>query len=246
MDRADPSSSDPVQSTRLATASFVIGLVALPLSVALIGGALGLGGIVLGARHLMRRRVARRRAWLGIVMSTGAVAIAGLVMYAQSVLMGQAQAAMSRWEGVASPGFVVTPLDGQAVDSTSLRGKRVLLDFWATWCAPCRLQMAALERLARDKKRDDVVVLGISNEDAETIRSFLAKNPVAYPVASVAGAGLPAPYSQIVAVPAAYVIDRNGIIQFGRVGVLSSDELERLVWNAPDVTTAPKAPPAGE
>jgi peroxiredoxin len=194
----------------------------------------------------MRRRGARRRAWVGIVLSAVAVANTGALMYAQFVLLRRANAAMARWEGVASPVFAFTTVDGTAVDSTKLRGKRILLDFWATWCAPCRLQMAALERLSRDRKRDDVVVLGISDEDVGTIRSFLAQNGIAYPVASVERGRLPKPYSQVLAVPTSYVIDRNGIIQFARAGLLPSDELERLVWDAPDVATAPKAPPTDD
>jgi peroxiredoxin len=231
-------------SARLATTSVIVGLIALPLSVIRIGGALGLGGIWLGARHLARRYGARRRAWLGIVLSAIAVVNTGVLMYAEAVLLRQAHEVMARWEGVASPAFVVTTLDGTAVDSTKLRGKRVLLDFWATWCAPCRLQMAALERLSREKQSEDIVLLGISDEDPTILRTFLAKNPVAYPIVSVDRAGLPAPYSQVLSVPAAYVIDRNGIIQFGRVGVLTSEELERLVWGAPDMATAPKPPPS--
>ena len=233
-------------STRLATTSLVFGVISLPLSFILIGGALGLGGIVLGARHLARRSGARRRAWIGIALSALAVINTGLVMYMQAVFIGRAHEAMARWEGVASPAFVVTTLEGTAVDSTKLHGKRVLLDFWATWCAPCRIQMAGLERLVREKKRDDIVVLGISDEDPETLRTFLAKNPVAYPIASVARTGLPAPYSQVMAVPSAWIIDRNGLIQFGRAGVLTTEELQRLVWDAPDVATAPKPPPDGE
>ena len=73
-----------------------------------------------------------------------------------------------------------------------------------------------------------------------------ASNPVTYPVVSVQPGSLPAPYSRMVAVPAAYVIDRNGVIQFGRAGVLTSEELERLVWDAPDVATAPKATPTDD
>jgi peroxiredoxin len=240
----DDTTDEP--SSGLATASLVIGVIALPLSVVLIGGALGLGGIVLGARHLARRRGARRRAWAGIMLSTAAIVMTGLVLYAQVVFQQRANAEMARWEGVASPAFSVTTLDGTAVDSTTLRGKRVLLDFWATWCAPCRLQTAALERLVREKPRDDVVVLGISTEDAATVRAFLADNPVTYPIVSVERGVLPPPYSRMVAVPAAYVIDRNGVIQFGRVGVLTSEELERLVWNAPDLATAPKAAPTDD
>jgi peroxiredoxin len=241
VDVSDDAAKKP--STKLATTSVVIGVIALPLSVVLIGGALGLGGIALGARHLARRSGARRRAWLGIVLSAVAVINTGMVFHMQAALMRRAHGAMARWEGVASPAFVMTTLDGTAVDSTKLHGKRVLLDFWATWCAPCRMQMAALERLVREKRRDDVVVLGISDEDAETLRTFLAKNPVAYPIASVERARRPAPYSQILAIPSAWVIDRNGVIQFGRAGVLTSEELERLVWDAPDVATAPKPPP---
>ncbi len=233
-------------SGNLATASFVIGLIALPLSVVRIGGALGFGGIFLGARHLARRSGARRRAWFGILFSAGAVVMTAVGMYAQVVLSRHAQATMARWEGVASPPFAVTALDGTAIDSASLHGKRVLLDFWATWCTPCRFQTAALEHLVREKHRDDVVVVGISNEDVTTVRKFLAENPVAYPIVSVEPAALPAPYSQVLAVPAAYVIDRNGIIQFGRVGILPSDELERLVWSTPDITTAPVPPPTDD
>src|SRR5262245_6001674 len=95
-----------------ATASFILGLIAVPLSLTPIGGALGVGGIVLGARHLARRRGARRRAWLGIVLSAAAVVMTGLSIYAQAVLMRQARAAMAHWEGVPSPAFVVTTLDG--------------------------------------------------------------------------------------------------------------------------------------
>jgi peroxiredoxin len=233
-------------STRLATASVIIGVISLPLSVILIGGALGLGGIVLGARHLARRPGARRRAWIGITLSAVAVINTGMVLYLQAVFIRRAHEAMARWEGVASPAFTVTTLDGTAIDSTKLHGKRVLLDFWATWCAPCRIQMGALEHLVREKHRDDIVVLGISDEDPATLRTFLEKNPVAYPIASVERAGLPAPFSQILAVPSAWVIDRHGVIQFGRAGVLTADELERLVWDAPDVATAPKPPPPGD
>jgi peroxiredoxin len=220
-----------------------IGLIALPLSLILIGGALGLGGVVLGARHLARRPGARRRAWFGIGLCTTAVVVSGMVLYSKAVFVRRASAAIARWEGVASPAFVVTTLDGTVVDSAKLRGKRVLLDFWATWCVPCRLQAAALEHLLREKPRDDVVVLGISSEDVATIRTFLVDHPVAYPVASVQRGALPAPYSQVLALPTAYVIDRNGVIQFGRAGTLTSSEIEKLVWDAPDMEAAPKAPP---
>ena len=75
-----------------ATVSVVIGLIALPLSVTPMGGALGLGGIVLGARHLARRPGARRRAWLGIGLSSAAVVMTGMVMYAQVVLVRRTHA----------------------------------------------------------------------------------------------------------------------------------------------------------
>lgn len=233
-------------SRGLATASVVLGIIGLLLSVIRIGGALGLGGIFLGYRYLARHGVARRRAKIGIALSTAAVVLAGVTMYAQMTMLRRAHAAMTQWEGVRSPDFTLTTLDGTAIDSASLRGKRVLLDFWATWCVPCRFQMGALEQLVQQQHRDDVVVLGVSREDPATIRTFLAENPVAYPIVAVGPGVLPEPYSTVLAVPAAYIIDRNGVIQFGRVGILPPAELQRLVWDADDVSTPPKSRPTGD
>lgn len=78
-----------------------------------------------------------------------------------------------------APAFDVRALDGTPHSLASLKGKHVLLDFWATWCGPCRRAMPAMENIARDYKDQGLVVLGIDvGENRETVEDFLNTTPV--------------------------------------------------------------------
>ncbi len=80
------------------------------------------------------------------------------------------------WEGRPATDFTLKTLDGVPVHLAELRGKIVLLDFWATWCSPCRHELPTIEALSRKYRDKNVVVLGINDESTQTARSFLAKN----------------------------------------------------------------------
>jgi|HubBroStandDraft_4_1064222.scaffolds.fasta_scaffold650322_1 cytochrome c biogenesis protein CcmG/thiol:disulfide interchange protein DsbE len=128
----------------------------------------------------------------------------------------------------AAPPLVVTTLEGQPLDLSNLRGKVVLVNYWATWCAPCRKEMPMLDAFYRRYQSQGLELIGISvdfTRDGAKIRK--AAKDVAYPIAlssevSVNGFGP----SQ--GVPVTYVIDADGIVR-GRFGAVPRSLLNDVV-----------------
>jgi peroxiredoxin len=77
--------------------------------------------------------------------------------------------------------FTATSLDGKSLHLADLKGKVVMIDFWATWCPPCRDALPALDKIHQDWRDKGLVVLGISDESSYVIKSFLSKFPITYP-----------------------------------------------------------------
>ncbi len=105
------------------------------------------------------------------------------------------------------------------------RGKLVVVDFWATWCAPCRESFPRYEVLAK-QRAGDVVFVGISvDEDPEGIPQFIEETGVTFPVVWDEGQSTSAAYSPPT-MPTSYVLDRNGIVRFVHAGFRAGDEDE--------------------
>ena len=121
------------------------------------------------------------------------------------------QKALLAWEGVRAPDFSVTNVDGQAVRLADLKGKRVILNFWATWCVPCLVEIPNFIKLRAETSPTNVVVLGLSADDAATQKTFAQRNGINYPLAILQN--VPSPYRDIDKIPVTMVIDRNGVIQ---------------------------------
>lgn len=199
-------------------------------------------GIVPGFAYIallsfaVKPRATRARAWGSLALATALIVVGG-------TKISNTMNALRVWEGVPGPAYALTTLAGDELTSADLLGKRVALNFWATWCGPCQMEVPELNRLFKEHGDADVLVIGISSEPPETIREFLAKTPVDYPIVSMANEALPSPYSDVFAYPTTFVVDRNGIIQTVRAGYVMAAELQQMIWEAPDYDGPAQSPP---
>lgn len=111
------------------------------------------------------------------------------------------------------------------MDLRDLRGRVVVLDFWASWCRPCRAIMPTLDQLHSDHHDDGLTVLGVAREPESRILRHLERSPVHYTIARDAGGTL-ARYG-VRAIPTVVVIDRRGLVREVFVGV-DGDALGRI------------------
>ena len=209
----------------LAVASFVLGLVSLVLSLFVIGAVFGVAGLVLGIVHLSKRMpFFKTMAVWGIALSViGSLAGIGLGVF-YGIYIYRVTSEMKEWQaesyeeyiGAPTPDIKLTDIEGNDIVLSQLKGKRVVLDFWATWCPPCKKEIPHFIRLVNEKESDNLAIIGISSEDTNVLKDFVKENGINYPI--VSADNLPFPYDQISSVPTTFFIDRNGIIQSVLVG----------------------------
>ena len=112
-----------------------------------------------------------------------------------------------------APEFARKDLAGKSVDLKNFRGKVVLLNFWATWCAPCQLEMPAFAAWQRQYGPDGLQVIGISmDDDATPVVGLVAKLKLNYPVL-MGDANLGRKYGGVLGLPLTYLIDRDGVVR---------------------------------
>jgi peroxiredoxin len=105
--------------------------------------------------------------------------------------------------------FTLTDLHGKTWTLKELRGEVVLVNFWATWCPPCRKEMPDLEALYKKYRHERFVVLAISDEDADKVRPFIAERKVTYPVLLDPGRKVNSLF-QVEGIPKTFVYNRDG------------------------------------
>lgn len=120
--------------------------------------------------------------------------------------------------GKPAPDFTLTSLDGKSVTLSQLRGGVVLLDFWATWCAPCRAAMPHLEKLHQEFGGKGLTVVGVSNEDRATVEAFIKAQNVTFTILLDPRHVTDRAY-RVVAIPRTLIIDREGKVYADFTGV---------------------------
>jgi peroxiredoxin len=129
--------------------------------------------------------------------------------------------------GKLAPGFTLQTPDGKAVSLADYKGKAVLINFWATWCAPCKVEMPWLIDLQKQYAAQGFTVLGVSEDDPPyaSVAEFAKKAGVNYPVV-VASDAVNRAYGNVDGLPTSYYIGRDGKIVAETAGLISKDDIE--------------------
>lgn len=129
-----------------------------------------------------------------------------------------------------APEFELTTLDGQQISLASLRGKVVLVNFWATWCPPCRIEMPGFQRVYEAKHGKGFTIVGISTDaiGAGAVATFVRERGITYPIA-MATVPVVQGFGGARTLPTSFLIDRDGRIRNEVKGIFTSVALEQAV-----------------
>ncbi|MBK7894071.1 MAG: TlpA family protein disulfide reductase [Anaerolineaceae bacterium] len=125
--------------------------------------------------------------------------------------------------------FTIESLGGFPVSLNDYEGEVIIMNFWATWCPPCRAEMPGINNFYEAYKEEGLVVLAINEEEsAETVRPFIELNNFTFPVLLDIEGRVAQQYSTR-SFPTTFIIDRQGVIQHVQTGEISERELEKIV-----------------
>lgn len=125
-----------------------------------------------------------------------------------------------------APNFTIQLLDGKDFRFSDYKGKPVLINFFASWCLPCREEMPVLEKVVLEYQPKGVVFLGIAVDDTEKkMKDFIAKYGVTFPVGLDKTAEIQKSFG-LYGIPTTYFIDKNGVINYFHSGVVTEELLQ--------------------
>ena len=132
-----------------------------------------------------------------------------------------------------APNFTLTLLDGNSFQLSDYKGKPVLINFFASWCLPCREEMPVLEKIVRKYQPQGVVFLGIAVDDTEEkMKDFIKRYDVTVPVGLDKSTEIQKSFS-LYGIPSTYFIDKEGAINYFHAGAVTEDllkhELDKLL-----------------
>ncbi len=128
-------------------------------------------------------------------------------------------------QGELAPDFALTLFDGAEISLSELRGQVVVLNFWASWCSPCREEAPALQAIWETYQNEGVILLGVSYKDAEDVsRAFVQEFGLTYPNGPDPRGRIGRAYG-VTAVPETFIIDAEGKVAWFYIGQVTADEL---------------------
>jgi thiol-disulfide isomerase/thioredoxin len=170
------------------------------------------GALIVGAIYLIEGRDAD---------SAGAV---------QALTLDGAPAGPAPRLGEAAPDFALPNLRGQPIALASLRGRPVLVNFWATWCPPCRAEMPDLDDVARESAASGLTVLGVNlQEEPLTIAAYLRTLGVGGVSPLIDGSGAVFRQYRVSGLPTTVAIDRDGVVRDIHIGPLTRRGIQARV-----------------
>jgi thiol-disulfide isomerase/thioredoxin len=136
--------------------------------------------------------------------------------------------------GKVAPAFTLATLDGKKVSLSDYKGRPVLVNFWGTWCAPCKIEMPWFEEFRKQYAAQGFEILGLTDDvDAgnEAIAKVVKKTGVTYPILLTDGKVQKA-YGGLDYLPVSFYIDRNGVVVEQTAGLGGKDEIEAHIKKA--------------
>ena len=150
---------------------------------------------------------------------------------------------ISPLQGKPAPAFTLEDLSGKKLSLADYKGKAVLINFWATWCAPCKIETPWLIELRTQYAAQGFEVLGISAddldrtdpqkliEDKRQIARFVQQERIPYPVLIDADS-ISQPYGGLDSLPTSFYVSRNGVVVAAQLGLTSKEEIEANIKKA--------------
>lgn len=125
--------------------------------------------------------------------------------------------------------FKLKDLNGKEVSLKDFKGKKVFLNFWASWCPPCKAEMPDIEKLYQETKDTDLVILAVDlGEDTPTVKNFISKNKYDFNVLLDSDQNVGRMYS-ITSIPTSFFIDKDGNIINKRVGAMTLEDMKMYI-----------------
>lgn len=135
--------------------------------------------------------------------------------------------------GKSAPDFTLTKLDGTNVKLSDLKGKKVILNFWATWCGPCQQEMPDMEAFYKEHK-ENVEILAVNYTPSEKgggeekVSNFAKEKGITFPILLDKNIDVTTAY-KVITIPTSYFIDTKGVIQDKFIGPMTQKEMEKRV-----------------
>lgn len=135
-------------------------------------------------------------------------------------------------KGQRAPDFTLADLQGNPIKLSDYKGKRVLLNFWASWCPPCQVEMPHMQKFFEDYRHQDVVILGVNMTAIENhqddVQSFVNEGQFTFPILLDTEGDVMQAY-QVSAYPTTYLLDSSGVIKDKFVGAMSYETMKKYV-----------------
>ena len=134
--------------------------------------------------------------------------------------------------GRLAPDFTLIDLESNSVTLSDFRGKAVFINFWATWCPPCRAEMPEIEAIYQEYKSKDVVVIGVDLYEAENeVRQYVQQGGYSW-IFVIDTTGEVTKNYAITAIPTSFFLDKEGVIQAMNVGAMTKRAMESKLAEA--------------
>jgi len=128
--------------------------------------------------------------------------------------------------GAQAPDFALLDLEGELVRLTDLRGQPILINFWATWCGPCRLEMPIMQQRFVEFGDQGLIILAVNFDEPKAIvQAFNSEIGLTFPILLDPGADVQRSY-RMRGYPASFFVDQEGIIQAHHIGLMTQDQLD--------------------